>query len=102
MQKENLAAQWRAFRSAKMSALGLSALPPEADMLIVGINVCYVPIADIDENQAQSLLMPFYDALEKADQALEAAWGSAELEKLLAAMLANQLLQAAQQAEEPT
>ena len=25
----------------------MSALPPEADMLIVGINVCYVPIADI-------------------------------------------------------
>ena len=23
----------------------MSALPPEADMLIVGINVCYVPIA---------------------------------------------------------
>jgi hypothetical protein len=25
----------------------MSALPPEADMLIVGINVCYVPKADI-------------------------------------------------------
>jgi hypothetical protein len=25
----------------------MSALPPKADMLIVGINVCYVPIADI-------------------------------------------------------
>jgi hypothetical protein len=25
----------------------MSALPPEADMLIVGINVCYVPVADI-------------------------------------------------------
>ena len=25
----------------------MSALPPEADMLIVGINVRYVPIADI-------------------------------------------------------
>jgi hypothetical protein len=25
----------------------MSALPPEADMLIVGINVCYVPIADL-------------------------------------------------------
>ena len=24
----------------------MSALPPEADMLIVGINVCFVPIAD--------------------------------------------------------
>jgi hypothetical protein len=24
----------------------MSALPPEADMLIVGINVCYVPQAD--------------------------------------------------------
>ena len=27
----------------------MSALPPEADMLIVGINVCYVPEADIDD-----------------------------------------------------
>ena len=27
--------------------LGMSALPPKADMLIVGINVCYVPKADI-------------------------------------------------------
>ena len=25
----------------------MSALPPEADMLTVGINVCYVPLADI-------------------------------------------------------
>ena len=25
----------------------MSALPPEADMLIVGINVCYVPKADM-------------------------------------------------------
>jgi hypothetical protein len=25
----------------------MSALPPEADMLIVGINVCYVPLADM-------------------------------------------------------
>jgi hypothetical protein len=25
----------------------MSALPPEADMLIVGINVCFVPIADV-------------------------------------------------------
>ena len=25
----------------------MSALPPKADMLIVGIDVCYVPIADI-------------------------------------------------------
>ena len=25
----------------------MSALPPEADMLIVGMNVCYVPEADI-------------------------------------------------------
>ena len=25
----------------------MSALPPEADMLIVGINVCYVPLTDI-------------------------------------------------------
>jgi len=28
----------------------MSALPPEADMLIVGINVCYVPLADIGES----------------------------------------------------
>ena len=25
----------------------MSALTPEADMLIVGINVCYVPITDL-------------------------------------------------------
>jgi hypothetical protein len=25
----------------------MSALPPEADMLIVGIDVCFVPLADI-------------------------------------------------------
>jgi hypothetical protein len=25
----------------------MSALSPEADMLIVGINVCYVPLADL-------------------------------------------------------
>ena len=30
----------------------MSALPPEADMLIVGINVRYVPIADITEAAA--------------------------------------------------
>jgi hypothetical protein len=29
---------------------GMSALPPEADMLIVGINVCYVPEADTGKN----------------------------------------------------
>ena len=28
----------------------MSALPSEADMLIVGINVCYVPITDIPTN----------------------------------------------------
>jgi hypothetical protein len=28
----------------------MSALPPEADMLIVGINVCFVPLADISQN----------------------------------------------------
>ena len=28
----------------------MSALPPEADMLIVGINVRYVPIADMAEH----------------------------------------------------
>ena len=27
----------------------MSALPPKADMLIVGINVCLVPKADIDK-----------------------------------------------------
>ena len=26
----------------------MSALPPKADMLSVGIDVCYVPIADMD------------------------------------------------------
>ena len=26
----------------------MSALPPQADMLIVGINVCYVPITEIE------------------------------------------------------
>ena len=26
----------------------MSALPPEADMLIVGINVCFVPTADVE------------------------------------------------------
>ena len=25
----------------------MSALPPEADMLVVGINVCYVPEAEV-------------------------------------------------------
>ena len=30
----------------------MSALPPKADMLIVGIDVCYVPIADITEAAA--------------------------------------------------
>ena len=29
------------------SGSGMSALPPKADMLIVGINVRYVPIADL-------------------------------------------------------
>ena len=28
----------------------MSALPPEADMLIVGIDVCYVPIVDINHH----------------------------------------------------
>ena len=47
-------------RARPMSALGhsrtlvrvsgMSALPPEADMLIVGINVCYVPEADTGKN----------------------------------------------------
>jgi hypothetical protein len=30
------------------SGSGMSALPPEADVLIVGINVCYVPEADVE------------------------------------------------------
>ena len=30
----------------------MSALPPKADMLIVGINVCFVPKADIQPDQA--------------------------------------------------
>ena len=33
----------------------MSALPQEADMLIVGINVCYVPKADVGEAGARSL-----------------------------------------------
>ena len=28
----------------------MSALPPEADMLIVGINVCYVPRTDFSDH----------------------------------------------------
>ena len=28
----------------------MSALPPEADILIAGINVCYVPEADINHH----------------------------------------------------
>jgi hypothetical protein len=34
----------------------MSALPPKADMLIVGINVCYVPIADIQFGHTRSSL----------------------------------------------
>ena len=34
----------------------MSALPPEADMLIVGINVCYVPLADAVTLRAPALL----------------------------------------------
>ena len=51
----------------EMSALGhkrtlvsgseMSALPSEADMLIVGINVCYVPIADIRIRRASLSLI---------------------------------------------
>ena len=33
----------------------MSALPPKADMLIVGIDVCYVPQADIHRNAAGGL-----------------------------------------------
>ena len=32
----------------------MSGLPPEADMLIVGINVCYVPIADLQNPKTQN------------------------------------------------
>ena len=35
----------------------MSALPPEADMLIVGINVCYVPKADILQKQGARTLV---------------------------------------------
>ena len=31
----------------------MSALPPEADMLIVGINVRFVPLADVQANELQ-------------------------------------------------
>ena len=31
----------------------MSALAPEADMLIVGINVCYLPKADIRQYQSR-------------------------------------------------
>ena len=33
----------------------MSALPPEADMFVVGINVCYVPIADIARHRRTRL-----------------------------------------------
>ena len=33
----------------------MSALPPEADMLIVGINVCFVPEADIKSVHARKV-----------------------------------------------
>ena len=36
----------------------MSALPPKADMLIVGINVCYVPLADIHVIDAATLRAP--------------------------------------------
>ena len=35
----------------------MSALPPKADMLIVGINVCYVPQADIGHTSASHGVM---------------------------------------------
>ena len=34
---------------------GMSALPPEADMLIVDINVCYVPQTDVEEENPARL-----------------------------------------------
>ena len=34
-------------RSTLESGSRMSALPPEANMLVVGINVCLVPIADM-------------------------------------------------------
>jgi hypothetical protein len=36
----------------------MSALPPEADMLIVGNNVCYVPLADIGSTLKQTQKEP--------------------------------------------
>jgi hypothetical protein len=41
----------------------MSALPPEADMLIVGVNVCYVPEADIFKSCRQVGLAPRGSAL---------------------------------------
>jgi hypothetical protein len=35
----------------------MSALPPEADMLIVGINVCYVPEADIGHHLFRAIVI---------------------------------------------
>ena len=34
----------------------MSALPPEADMLIVGINVCFLPEADIRGSLAKAFM----------------------------------------------
>jgi len=41
--------------------LGMSALPPKADMLSTDIDVCFVPIADIaaDPQQANALVGRF-------------------------------------------
>ena len=46
----------------------MSALPPEADMLIVGINVCYVPIADISSGTVASQPNAWYSAAQAKKQ----------------------------------
>ena len=48
----------------------MSALPPESDMLIVGINVCYVPLADIPVRSLWSS-----DALPRANRLIVTARG---------------------------
>ena len=39
----------------------MSALPPKADMLSVEIDVCFVPIADIDNGNRRNLLVLIRD-----------------------------------------
>jgi hypothetical protein len=46
----------------------MSALPPEGDMPIVGINVCYVPNADLASSNRGACLSSFCEA-----QAVDAA-----------------------------